>query len=77
MKSGEAQHRCASPRKSSRQAGAWGTRVSHTPTVARSACHPRVQGRTERMSADERFGVLMRCWSSPPCPSPASLESLR
>ncbi len=33
-----------------------------------------VQGRTERMSADGRYGVGMRCLVLTPSPSPASLE---
>jgi len=38
---------------------------------------PGVQGRTERMSADARYGVGMRWLVLTPSPSPAKLESLR
>ncbi len=46
--------------------------------AALSLALPRwVQGRTERMSADGRDGVGMRCSVLTPSPSPAKLESLR
>ncbi len=38
---------------------------------------PAFQGRTERMSADGRYGVGMRWVVLTPSPSPAKLESLR